>query len=95
MKWNEIKEIALNVAFDKEEDAGYAGERGDGGGGLIRSRVDNFENKLIEKLDLRPSEKSLCYQEEIGLPYEFSLEIKIWKGLEFYNLNKNKFKAYF
>lgn len=94
MLYKDLKEIVINVAKDKEEDAAYAGERGDGGGGSIRSNLKRFEDKMILKLDLRPSEQNKILEEEVGLPYEFSTEIKIWKGLEFYKENQKKFDYY-
>lgn len=95
MNWLELKELALNIAKERELESGLAGERYDRGASLIKDKVKEFEKKLILKLDLRPSETEKANYEEIGFPYEFSAEIKEWKGLEFYKKNEKLFKRYF
>ncbi len=95
MLYKDLKKLVINVAKDKEDDAAYAGERGDGGGGSIRSSLQRFEDKMILKLDLRPSEQNKILEEEVGLPYEFSTEIKFWKGMGFYKENQKSFSYYF
>lgn len=95
MIYSELKEIVNAVAKDLSDDAGYAGERGDGGAGAILYNLKKFEDRMIIKLDLRPSETNLIFDTEVGLPFEFSQEIKVWKGLEFYKTNYNKFTYYF
>ena len=75
MKFSKLKTIVNKSAHDVKESNAYMGGHGDGGSSAILRKLSEFENTLIHKLDLRPSEYCKLNNEEVGEPQQFLKEI--------------------
>jgi len=72
MKYWKLEKIVLERANELGLNAAYSGSHDDGGASFLRNKLNNYRHKLVEKLDLRPSEFVILKNSEVGEPHEFS-----------------------
>lgn len=85
MKFSFLKQIVTEEAYQRKENAGYAGAWGDGGCQSLLSKLQDYQQSFVIKMDLRPSELYKLNDIEVGEPQEFSDIIEKYK----INLAKN------
>lgn len=79
MKLSLLRKIVRGRAHYLKECAGYSGERSDGGSSDLLRKLRVFEDGIVVKLDLRPSEFSQLDNIEVGEPDEFTDIINLYK----------------
>jgi hypothetical protein len=79
MKFSFLKKIVTEYAEQLKEDAGYSGSHTDGGCSSILTNLSKYQDSLVVKMDLRPSEFSKLNDVEVGEPVEFSNIIEKYK----------------
>lgn len=79
MKFSFLKQIVNEAAHQLKENAAYAGACDDGGCSSLLSRFNDYQNNMVIKLDLRPSEFNKLNEIEVGEPKEFSDIIEKYK----------------
>lgn len=79
MKFSLLKKIIQERADRLKDDAACMGALDDGGCRALLGRLKEFQEELVIKLDLRPSEFGQLEDLEIGEPDVFSKEIKQYK----------------
>ncbi|WP_035670803.1 hypothetical protein [Flavobacterium sp. 83] len=79
MKLSFLTEIVTKRANQLKEDARYSGSYSDGGCGSLLKRLQDYRQKFVVKLDLRPSEFKNLNDIEVGEPEEFSEVIEKYK----------------
>ena len=75
MTFSKLKTVVHKSAHNAKESNAYIGGHGDGGSSALLRELSEFENTLVYKLDLRPSEYSKLNDVEVGEPQQFSKEI--------------------
>lgn len=79
MKLSFLTEIVTKRANQLKEDAGYSGYYTDGGCEMLLKRLNDYLQRFVIKLDLRPSEFEKLNDIEVGEPDEFSEVIDKYK----------------
>jgi DNA-binding TFAR19-related protein (PDSD5 family) len=79
MKFSFLKQIVTEEAYQRKENAGYAGAWNDGGCQSLLSRLETYQKGFVIKMDLRPSELNKLNDIEVGEPQEFSDIIENYK----------------
>lgn len=79
MKLSFLTEIVTKRAHQLREEAGYSGSYTDGGCERLLKRLNDYRQKFVVKLDLRPSEFEKLNDIEVGEPDEFSEIIEKYK----------------
>jgi hypothetical protein len=79
MKYSKLEQIVYERVNQLKQNAAYSGEWGDGGSESLSNRLKDFQQNLIVKLDLRPSEFNKLNDIEVGEPIEFSDIIEKYK----------------
>lgn len=79
MKFALLKQIVLGKAHALRESAGYNGDYGDGGSANLIRKIEQYQQRLVVKYDLRPSEFSTLDGIEVGEPEEFESIIQSYK----------------
>jgi len=79
MKFSFLKQIVSDYAEELKLSAAYSGSHGDGGCSDLLSKLNDYRDKLVVELDLRPSEFSRLNDIEVGEPMEFSKIIEEYK----------------
>ncbi len=79
MKFSTLKQIVTHVAYKLKESAEYNGSWSDGGCESLLSKLEDYQQRFVVKLDLRPSELNKLNDIEVGEPHEFSDIIERYK----------------
>ena len=79
MKYKTLTKIVKEEAFELKENAAYSGSYNDGGSSNLLTKLNDYQNGLVIKLDLRPSEFGQLNEMEVGEPEEFSSVIEKYK----------------
>lgn len=79
MKFSLLWRIVIEYSERLRLNAAYNGSWDDGGCGGVLNRLREYQDSLVIKLDLRPSEINKLNDLEIGEPEEFSKEILDYK----------------
>lgn len=79
MKFSFLKQIVTEDAYQRKENAGYAGAWDDGGCQSLLSKLEEYQQSFVIEMDLRPSELNKLNDIEVGEPQEFSDIIERYK----------------
>lgn len=79
MKYSKLKQIVTEKAESLKLSAGYSGAWDDGGSSSLLGKLEDFEQELIIKHDLRPSEYYKLNIVEVGEPDIFQFIIDDYK----------------
>lgn len=79
MKLSFLTKIVSEKAYKLKEDAGYSGSYTDGGCENMLKRLNDYRQRFVIELDLRPSEFYKLNDIEVGEPVEFSEVINKYK----------------
>lgn len=79
MKFSLLKQIVSGAAYQRKENAAYAGSYSDGGCDSLLSMLEAYQAKMVERLDFRPSEFNKLSDIEVGEPAEFASIIQEYK----------------
>jgi len=71
MKFSFLKQIVTEAANQLKRSAAYQGSFNDGGCNNLLNKLNNYQNNLVIKLDLRPSEFNKLNDIEVFEPVEF------------------------
>lgn len=87
MKFSFLKQIVTEEAYQRKENAAHAGAWDDGGCQSLLSRLADYQNSFVIKMDLRPSELNKLNDIEVGEPQEFfdiieKYKIKLAKNIK-------------
>ena len=74
-----LSKIVTEHAEELKLSASYSGSQSDGGYNHLISKLNDYKNKLVVELDLRPSEFSKLNDIEVGEPTEFTSIIDAYK----------------
>ncbi len=79
MKFSFLKQIITEHAVQLKETAAYSGSYSDGGSSNLLYKLKDYQDKIVVKLDLKPSEFFKLNELEIGEPPEFKSIIEEYK----------------
>lgn len=79
MKFSVLEKLAQDWAKSLKSNAEAMGAWGDGGAANFLAKFNEFKQKQVVKLDLRPSEYKMLDDVEVGEPDEFRTMIEAKK----------------